>query len=154
MYETKISDARWMAYDIPGNIGWIAYFTALILAFMKKPELMIDPIMLAVLCVSVLPAIIMLVGIIELISERIHKIDRILNGARLYRGFGMLFYGGIAGAVISAIGAVYGFVCSDGRLTYLLIMLAGAILCSLFAGLIFKSYHLQKKENKREEALR
>lgn len=25
MYETKISSARWIMYDIPGNIGWILY---------------------------------------------------------------------------------------------------------------------------------
>ena len=24
MYESKISDAKWIAYDIPGNVGWIA----------------------------------------------------------------------------------------------------------------------------------
>ena len=26
LYESKISDARWWIYDIPGNIGWIIYF--------------------------------------------------------------------------------------------------------------------------------
>ena len=30
LYETKISNARWIAYDLPGNIGWIAYIVALI----------------------------------------------------------------------------------------------------------------------------
>ena len=25
LYETKISTTRWMAYDIPGNVGWILY---------------------------------------------------------------------------------------------------------------------------------
>ena len=25
LYKTEISDVRWMAYDIPGNVGWIAY---------------------------------------------------------------------------------------------------------------------------------
>ena len=29
IYETKISDARWWAYDIPGNAGWIAYLICL-----------------------------------------------------------------------------------------------------------------------------
>ena len=29
-YETKISDARWWAYDIPGNAGWIAYLVCLV----------------------------------------------------------------------------------------------------------------------------
>lgn len=25
LYETEISDAGWIAYDIPGNVGWIIY---------------------------------------------------------------------------------------------------------------------------------
>ena len=29
LYETKISDTRWWAYDIPGNAGWIAYLVCL-----------------------------------------------------------------------------------------------------------------------------
>ena len=28
--ETEISDARWWAYDIPGNAGWIAYLVCLV----------------------------------------------------------------------------------------------------------------------------
>ena len=40
LYETKISNARWIAYDLPGNIGWIAYIVALILCFAKSPAFM------------------------------------------------------------------------------------------------------------------
>ncbi len=29
IYKTDISDVRWMAYDIPGNIGWITYLAML-----------------------------------------------------------------------------------------------------------------------------
>ena len=29
IYETKISDARWWAYDVPGNAGWILYLACL-----------------------------------------------------------------------------------------------------------------------------
>jgi len=29
IYKTDISDARWMAYDIPGNIGWMTYLAML-----------------------------------------------------------------------------------------------------------------------------
>ena len=36
IYETKISDARWIAYDIPGNIGWILYFVGLVLCFTNQ----------------------------------------------------------------------------------------------------------------------
>lgn len=29
MYESKIRTALWMAYDLPGNIGWLLYFVGL-----------------------------------------------------------------------------------------------------------------------------
>lgn len=37
MYESKIRDAKWVAYDIPGNVGWIAFLVGLILCFAKRP---------------------------------------------------------------------------------------------------------------------
>lgn len=143
MYETKISDIRWILYDIPGNIGWIAYFTGIILTFINMPDFMSDWIMAAIMLVSIIPAIMMLIGIIELINERINKFDRVLTKKRLYRGFGMLFYGGIAGAVISVIEVIDGITVTDDRLTYYLIMLCGAILCAVFGGLLFKGYQSQ-----------
>lgn len=39
MYESKISDAKWIAYDIPGNVGWIAFLVGLGLCFVKRPEI-------------------------------------------------------------------------------------------------------------------
>lgn len=29
MYESKISVAKWIAYDIPGNAGWIAFLAGI-----------------------------------------------------------------------------------------------------------------------------
>jgi len=40
MYESKISDAMWIACDIPGNVGWIAFLAGLTLCFLKKPGMM------------------------------------------------------------------------------------------------------------------
>ena len=39
MYESKIRDARWIAYDLPGNAGWIAFLAGLILCAVKRPEI-------------------------------------------------------------------------------------------------------------------
>lgn len=140
MYETKISDARWIAYDIPGNLGWIAYFTGLILIFLKKPDFMGDGVMRVMILVSVIPAIMMLIGLVELINERICKLDRILSKKRLYRGFGMLYFGGIAGTVLSVLALIYGLGAEKGNLTYIWLMLCGGVLCAVFAGLLFKGY--------------
>lgn len=145
LYETKISDARWWAYDIPGNIGWITYVAVMIHLFRNPPAYMEVPLVMACLIVGILPAIAMAGGILELISERIAKLDRILPRKRLLRGFGALTWGGFGGTIISLtalfIGIRAGFAFHE--LSFLVILAAGAALCALFAGLIFKSFHKQ-----------
>ena len=97
------------------------------------------------LIVGILPAISMAVGIFELISERIAKLDRVLPRKRLLRGFGALTWGGFSGIIISLTalftGIRAGF--SFHELYSLAILAAGAALCALFAGLIFRSFHRQ-----------
>ena len=56
MYETRISDARWILYDIPGNIGWILYMICLILILRNGINWFV--------VVSIIPMILMLSGII------------------------------------------------------------------------------------------
>lgn len=124
LYETKISDARWWLYDIPGNAGWIIYFVCVFRLLRQG----IDPFAM----VSVLPAILMLIGIAELISERIAGLDRLLPRKRLLRGFGALTLGGILGAIVSVIGLA-AEKCS-------LWPLIGSVLCAVFAGLLYKGY--------------
>lgn len=140
MYESNISDARWIAYDLPGNVGWILYFIGLILAFTKKPAFMEESVMFHLTVVAVIPALLMLIGIVELINERVHKLDRVLPHVRLFRGFGALTLGGIAGTVTAAVMLVCAIVTGTGELLYLCLMLAGGILCGLFAWLLFRRY--------------
>lgn len=39
IYETKITDLRWIIYDIPANVGWISYFVGLIFALSENQTL-------------------------------------------------------------------------------------------------------------------
>ena len=148
IYETTISDARWWAYDIPGNVGWIMYLVCLIRCFAKQPEFMDIPLVLISLMIGILPAIAMVVGIAELISERILKLDRILPKKRLYRGFGALTWGGFGGMIVGLTGLFAGL-CnrhSLGDCKLLLLLAVGGALCAVFAGLIFKTFHPRKQE--------
>lgn len=146
IYESDISDARWIAYDLPGNVGWIAYIAALIIVFTKKSAFLDVPFVLASMVLGVLPAIAMLVGIMELISERIQRLNRILPKARLYRGFGALTWGGFGGMIVGLTGLFSamreGFTANE--CTALVWMAAGGALCAVFAGLIFKTFHPQR----------
>ncbi len=127
MYETKITDIRWVAYDLPGNIGWITWIVCLVFCLKKGTD------MYSVL--AIIPAVLMIVGVIELISERIAGLDRILSKRRLLRGFGALTFGGILGVPIS----LAGILSADHRISAW-IMLSGAILYGFFAGLLLKGY--------------
>lgn len=146
LYKSNISTARWIAYDLPGNVGWILYFVGLILLLVNSPDYMADKLMSGFAAVSIIPALLMLVGIIELISERIHKLDWTLPRIRLLRGFGALTLGGIIGTFAAATMLIYAAIGgAGGDLLYVWLMLAGGILCGLFAGLLFKRYRPVEK---------
>ena len=127
LYESKISNARWIAYDLPGNAGWIIWIVGTVRCLKQGANVFS--------ILAILPALMMLLGVAELISERIAKLDRVLPKKRLLRGFGALTLGGILGIPVSIIGLCLH---ANGRLP--LWMLLGAVLCALFAGLCFKGY--------------
>ena len=126
-YETKISDARWWAYDIPGNAGWIVYLVSLAKSLRRG----IDAFNLSAL----MPGCLMLLGVGELVSERLAGLDRVLPKRRLLRGFGALTLGGVGGMLVSAF-ALAGKKEKKGPA----VMLTGSALCAVFAGLCWKGY--------------
>ena len=152
LYETKISNVRWIIYDIPGNIGWITYIAALILSFVEQPAFMENPLVKVCMAVGILPAVAMLVGIAELLNERYHKLDRVLTKKRLYRGFGSLTWGGFGGIIVSLNALMasvrMGIPWIESR--NIMLMLTGSVLCFLFAGLLLRGYKKLKTENGNE----
>ena len=127
IYETRISDARWWAYDIPGNAGWIAYLACLFQSLKRGLN--------AFNAFALLSGGLMLFGVGELISERIAGLDRVLPKRRLLRGFGALTMGGIGGMIVSAFGLA-----TQKEKKNPAIMLAGSVLCAVFAGLCWRGY--------------
>ena len=145
IYESNISAVKWLIYDVPGNVGWILYIYQLGRLFINQPDFMEIPLVRISLAVGFLPVLAMLVGIAELISERILKLDRILPKKRLYRGFGALTWGGFGGVVIG-LKALFASLRSGYSMEEcqpLMLLAVGGALCGLFAGLIFKTFHPQ-----------
>lgn len=140
MYESKISDAKWIAYDIPGNVGWIAFLVGLIRCFVKRPEILENKLIFFLLLLDLLCGIAMLVGVGELISERMQKLDRVLPKKRLYRGFGALTFGGLAGMLVSLLALAVALAKGLTGAGYLGILIFGGALCFLFGGLLFREY--------------
>ena len=127
-YRTTISDKRWIAYDVPGNIGWITWLVCAVRGLREKRDIHS--------LAALVPAVLMLTGVVELISERIHGLDRVLSGKRLFRGFGALTAGGMLGIPI----ALFGLKKNKKRAA---VMLAGSVLCAFFAGLLLAGYKKQ-----------
>lgn len=103
LYQTNITDGKWIAYDIPGNVGWLTYVVGLVVFIVRKTEYIKTLPVFLLVVLAAIPAAAMLVGIFELINERIHKLDRLLSKKRLPRGFGALMYGGLGGTILSLI---------------------------------------------------
>ena len=127
-YRTTISDKQWIAYDIPGNIGWVTWIVCAGREIREKRDLRS--------IIAAVPAVLMLTGVFELVSERLRGLDRVLSGKRLFRGFGALMAGGLLGVPI----AVLGLRNNKKRST---VMLTGSVLCAVFAGLLFAGYRKQ-----------
>lgn len=140
IYVTDISNVRWMTYDIPGNVGWIIYIVCLVRCFVVKTDFISSWGLFGIIVISVIPAIFMIIGIAELVSERIAKLDRRLPKVRLLRGFGALVLGGIFGMAVSMLGLVYGYCIGERSLLLIWLMLLGSFLCFIFAELIYKTY--------------
>ena len=106
------------------------------------------PAMSVVVGIAVLPALVMLVGIAELVSERAKKLDRVLPRRRLLLGFGALTLGGAFGALVALIGLLVGArVAPDCDLTLFAVMLVGGLLDGGFAWLLYRGY--RPREGKR-----
>ena len=138
LYETKISTARWMAYDVPANLGWIAYIVCLVLIFTNN-----SPCAKSMLTFfGVIPAVWLLIGIGELIGERIIRLDRILPFHRLMRGFGVITVGSLLGGALSAV-SLFAELWQGHFCVYHLLMAVGGLICGVFALLLFKGYKRQ-----------
>ncbi len=126
-YKTEISAVKWILYDVPGNVGWIIWIVCTVNCLRKGVDLYAG--------LSLIVAIIMVIGVLELISERLARLDRVLTATRLYRGFGALTFGGIIGIAVS----IYGIISktTQGLASW---TLAGAVLCAVFAGLILVTF--------------
>jgi len=129
-----------MAYDIPGNVGWIIYIFCLARCFSIKSDFISSRGLSGIMVIAVLPAVLMMIGIAELVSERFAKLDRKLPRVRLLRGFGALVLGGILGMVVSMLGLIYGYYIGESELLFIWLMLIGSLLCFVFAELIYKTY--------------
>jgi hypothetical protein len=140
MYKSEISNAKWMAYALLANVGWISFLIALSLCFITMPEIFKNRAIVMLLLMNLLSAALMICGILELIGEHAQKLNRVLSGKCLARGFGALTIGGALGALFSLLAFVIALWSGLRGASYLIILCGGSLLCGLCSGLVMKEY--------------
>lgn len=144
MYKLSITDKQWWCYDILGNIGWIVYYTGLVLCLLRNPTYMQNKgVFILITFGGLISAALIFIGLVELISERVKGLSRLLSQARLYRGFGAITFGSFTGIISSAVALVLILITEVNINTSILypgIMSGGAVLCFIFVWLIFRGF--------------
>lgn len=144
MYKLTITDKQSWCYDIFGNIGWILYYIGLAFCLLKKPEYMQNKgIFFLVIFGGLTCAAVIFIGLVELISERIKGLSRVLPKVRFYRGFGAITCGSLEGTVVSAVAFVLVLrieVNINSGILYLGMMSGGAVVCFIFVWLILRGF--------------
>jgi hypothetical protein len=85
MYKSEISNTKWLIYAILADVGWLSFFVALLMCFIKTPEILESGAVVTLLVIDILSAALMLCGIVELMGEHRKKLDRVLSGKQLFQ---------------------------------------------------------------------
>ncbi len=144
MYKLTITDKQWWRYDILGNIGWIAFYTGLALCLLRNPGYMQNQgVFILVVFGGLISSALIFTGLVELISERVKGLSRILSKTRLYRGFGAIACGSFASAIVSVVAVILILITEvniNASILYPAIMSGGGILCFIFVWLILRGF--------------
>lgn len=105
MVETKLSDGKWLALGLISDVGWLLYFAGFTLYLLSGADGLGTVILSAAFLLNAAAALSVLTGIVELISQRIRKLDRRLKKSQVIMGFGCCVCGGLAGGLVSLFSA-------------------------------------------------
>ena len=140
-YRNTIDESKQRLFNILIAAGWIIYFISIFISFEFPPKFMYTGTMAQIVLFSFVPAIWMLIGIAEMIRERINKTRNILTKRQLTRGYFSLALGGLTGIAVTAIAWIYYYAKHlSGSTLVLAMMLTGAVLCTVFAGISYRGY--------------
>ena len=143
MYESKISDKRWLILGLLSDIGWIMLFAGIVMYMANGADGLGTVAISALFLVTLLSAVFVLFGVIALITQRMRKIDRVLTKRQLVISFGFVVFGALTAAAASMgsvfVDALWHYetgVCFIAQC----LMYAGGLICFAFGYPIFKSF--------------
>ncbi len=142
-YTTKLSDNKRLTLGLISDAGWIAYFTGFGLYLTNGADGLGTVALSVTFLLNCLAVLAVFVGIIEILSQRIRRLNRTVQKGDLIFGFGFVVYGALGGLLVSGASAVI-----DILLRYetgmcfasQIIMAAGALVCFAFGLPIMRSF--------------
>lgn len=148
IYESKISGKKRLTLGLISDIGWLMYFAGMALYMLNGADGLGTVILSATFLLNWMCILVMLVGIIALISQRVRKLNRRIKKSQLVTGFGFVIYGALGGFLFSAASAVI-----DLLLRYetgmcfaaQCVMAAGALVCFVFGLPIMRSFRPEEQ---------
>lgn len=147
MYESQISNKNRLILGLLSDIGWILFFTAIVLYMTSGADGLGTVAVSAFFLLTLLSAVIVLIGIVALIVQRVKKLSRRISRRQLITGYGFTVFGALAGCVFSLCSVVIDLIfqyetgiCFAAQC----LMCAGALLCFVFSLPILRSF---KKES-------
>lgn len=148
MYESNISDKKWLTLGLVSDVGWLMYFAGLALYMLNGADGLGTVIISALFLLNGLCVLAVLVGIIELILQRVRKLSRRLKRSQLVIGFGLVVYGALGGFLFTGASVVidilFGYeigMCLAGQC----LMAAGAFICFAFGLPIMRSFRPEEQ---------
>lgn len=143
MYESNISDKKWLTLGLVSDVGWIAYFAGLALYMTSGADGLGTVIISVLFLLNCLCGLAVLVGIVALILQRVRKLSRRLKRSQLVIGFGLVVYGALGGFWVSGAAVVIDILSRyETGLCFAAqcVMAAGAFICFAFGLPIMRSF--------------
>ena len=140
--------AKWLALGLLSDLGWIAYFAGFALYMAGGADGLGTVAISVTFLLNGLAVLAVIIGILEIISQRIRKIRRTVQRADLIFGFGFVVFGGLAGFLLSGVSAVIDIflkyetgICFAAQI----IMAAGGLVCFAFGWPILRSFQPEEE---------
>ena len=147
IYTSELSGAKWLTLGLLSDAGWIAYFVGFVLYMANGADGLGTTALSVTFLLNCLCVLAVMIGIIEIISQRIRKLRRTIQKGDLIFGFGFTVFGSLGGFLSSGASAVMDILMNyESGMCFAahIVTAAGALTCFAFGLPILRSF---KPEN-------
>ncbi len=149
IYTTELSGAKWLTLGLLSDFGWIAYFVGFVLYMANGADGLGTTALSVTFLLNCLCVLAVMIGIIEIISQRIRKLRRTIQKGDLIFGFGFVVFGSLGGFLSSGASAVMDILMkyeSGMCFASQLLMTVGSLVCFAFGLPVLRSFKSDQRQ--------